>query len=178
MPWCSRDCQAALVSELHWPHRGQQRDGPFAAHPPGFIYLTAPFFQWHDYVLWQLQFRAENSSVVTSNPVSVQQSICFCPVFLFFLVGSECWCSATAADSTCPRFSTPTLLSSCSVRQAWSMLLQMPYATAAGSICVALTRERVNRITGGLQHHRSPLHSFFFSGYKCFPHLPSSSSNR
>lgn len=78
MPWHSRDCQAALVSELHWLHRGQQKDCPFTAHPPGLIYLTALSLQRHDYVVW-----AENSSVVTSNPIWAQQSVCLGLVGVF-----------------------------------------------------------------------------------------------
>lgn len=74
MPWHSTDCQAALVSELHWLYRGQQKDCSFAAHPPGLICLTAPYFQWHDYVGW---LQCEPRIPLLSRPIPSERSKAF-----------------------------------------------------------------------------------------------------
>ena len=180
MPWHSRDCQAALVSELHWLHRGQQKDCPFTAHPPGLIYLTALSLQRHDYVVW-----AENSSVVTSNPIWAQQSVCLGLVGVFPRV----WVLLRRIS----RFkyaldlNAPTLSRSCSVKDehlasffCCRCLMQLLVVSLSVTRNGLIERKvgggdegvlpTVNRITGSSQHHGSPLFTVC-SGSECFPHL-------
>lgn len=111
MPLHGTDCQAALVSELHWLHRGQQKDCPFTAHPPGFIYLTAPSFQWHDYVLWQLHF--ELRIPLLSCPIPSGRS----KAFVFAWWGFSFFDAMPYQQTqNALNLNTPTLLSSCSVK--------------------------------------------------------------
>lgn len=73
MPRLSAKCQPALASELHWLHRGQQKDS--TAHAAGLIYLTAPSFQQDEHAVWTVE--AQDSSVVMPNPIWLQWSIGF-----------------------------------------------------------------------------------------------------
>lgn len=137
MPLHGTDCQAALVSELHWLHRGQQKDCPFTAHPPGFIYLTAPSFQWHDYVLWQLHF--ELRIPLLSCPIPSGRS----KAFVFAWWGFSFFDAMPYQQTqNALNLNTPTLLSSCSVKDkhpAFFLLLQMPYATTGEFICDSMS---------------------------------------
>lgn len=172
MPLHNTHCQAALVSALHWLHRGQQKDCPFTAHPPGFIYLTAPRFQWHDYVLWQLQF--ELRIPLLSCPIPSECS----EAFVFAWWGFFFFFDATPHQQTENAFNRnkPTLLSHCPVLQQHPALFFL-FVVVADALCnswwVYLCRyvewvdrdevvgvgvlQIVNRITGSSQHQRSPL---------------------
>lgn len=163
----STDCQPALVSELHWLHRGQQKDCPFTAHLPGFIYLTAPSFQWHDYVLWRLHFELRIPLLSCPIPSERSKAFVFAWWGFFFFDAMPYQQTQNALN-----LNTPTLLSSCSVKDNHpaSLLLQMPYATAGEFICDAMLNgliemgwvglavlPAVNKITRSSQHQRSPL---------------------
>lgn len=87
MPWHSTHCQAALVSELQWLQRGQQKDCPFTAHPPGLIYLTAPCFQWHAYAGW---LQCEQRIPLLSRPILSDHSKEFVSTLWGFFPASGC----------------------------------------------------------------------------------------
>lgn len=177
MPWHNTDCQAALVSELHWLHRGNnKRTAPFAA-PSTRTYLfncTILSLTWLCCVRLQCELRIP----LLSRPIPSELSRAFVSALWGFF-RFQCLCAMPYQQSE-NALSTPTLSSCCSVKDKHpaSLLLQMSYATAV-ELSGLLRRmslwrlgvlPTVNRITGSSQLQRTPLFTFC-SGSECFPHL-------
>lgn len=104
MLWSGTDCQPALLSELH---RGQPKDFPSTAHPPGLFFLSScPVLS----AAWMCRVATttrHNSSVVKLNSIRLQWSFCLSLMGSFVLFfNSVSGCCVTSADSKCPKSST------------------------------------------------------------------------